>query len=64
MDTFILAATSFTISVSLMITGRKDRMQSSFSRLCAAVFISQGAISVESIFHFGLRRVKVAYIFQ
>ncbi len=61
MDTFILAATSFTISVSLMITGRNDRLQSSFSRLCAAVFISQGAISIGNVFHFGFLQ-KISYL--
>ncbi|KQC07716.1 MAG: hypothetical protein APR62_06110 [Smithella sp. SDB] len=61
MDTFILAATSFTISVSLMITGKKDRLQSSFSRLCAAVFISQGALSAGHVFHFGLLQ-KISYL--
>jgi len=44
MDTFILAATSFIISISLMITARKDRVQQSFALLCAAVFVSQAAV--------------------
>ncbi|MFZ3103302.1 MAG: ATP-binding protein [Smithella sp.] len=61
MDTFILAATSFTIAVSLMITGRKDHLQSSFSRLCAAVFISQAAISMGDVFHFGFLQ-KISYL--
>ncbi len=52
MDTFILAATSFIISVSLMITGKKDKLQSSFSGLCASVFVSQIAIFLRSVFHF------------
>ena len=61
MDTFILAATSFTIAVSLLITGKKDRLQASFSRLCAAVFISQAAISFGNIFHFGFL-LKIRYL--
>ena len=52
MDTFILAATSFTIAVSLMITGRKDKLQESFSGLCAAVFISQMAIFLRNLFKY------------
>jgi two-component system, NtrC family, sensor histidine kinase HydH len=50
MDTFILAATSFTIALSLMITGKKDKLQASFSGFCAAVFISQTAIFLRNIF--------------
>ena len=50
MDTFILAATSFTIALSLMITGKKDKLQASFSGFCAAVFISQIAIFLRNIF--------------
>ncbi|MEN6375030.1 MAG: ATP-binding protein [Smithella sp.] len=46
MDTFTLAATSFIIAVSLIITGRKDKLQASFICLCFAVFVSQiGAFS-------------------
>ncbi|MBN1470495.1 MAG: hypothetical protein JW925_01845 [Syntrophaceae bacterium] len=52
MDTFILAATSFTIAVSLMITGKKDKLQASFAGLCAAVFVSQIAITLDNIFHY------------
>jgi two-component system, NtrC family, sensor histidine kinase HydH len=50
MDTFILAATSFTIALSLMITGKKDKLQASFSGFCAAIFISQIAIFLRNIF--------------
>jgi len=51
MDTFILAATSFTIAVSLMITGKKDRLQASFAGLCATIFVSQIAATIGTIFH-------------
>jgi len=51
MDTFILAATSFIICISLMITGKKDKLQASFACLCAAVFVSQAAISFGNVFH-------------
>ncbi len=50
MDTFILAATSFTIAVSLLITGKKDKLQASFAALCAAVFVSQITITLENLF--------------
>ncbi len=50
MDTFILAATSFTIAVSLMITGKKDKLQASFAGLCAAVFVSQVTITLDNLF--------------
>ena len=53
MNTFTLAATSFTIALSLMITGKKDKLQASFSGFCAAVFISQIAIFFHNIFDFG-----------
>ncbi|MCX5849600.1 MAG: ATP-binding protein [Deltaproteobacteria bacterium] len=53
MDTFVLAATSFIISLSLMITGKKDKLQASFSGFCGAVFISQIAIFLRSYFNFG-----------
>jgi two-component system, NtrC family, sensor histidine kinase HydH len=52
MDTFILAATSFTIAVSLMITGKINKLQASFAGLCAAVFVSQVAITIGNYFHF------------
>lgn len=45
MNVFILAATSFTIAVSLMITGKNDRLQKSLAALCAAVFVSQAAVA-------------------
>ena len=61
MDTFILAATSFTIAVSLMITGKKDKLQASFAGLCAAVFVSQAAISFGNIFHLG-SLTKIRYL--
>lgn len=61
MDTFILAATSFIIAVSLMITGKKDTLQTAFSRLCAAVFLSQAAISLNNIFHVSFL-LKLEYI--
>ncbi len=51
MDTFILAATSFIIAVSLMMTGKKDKLQASFAALCTVIFISQIATSLEDIFH-------------
>lgn len=43
MNALILAATSFTIAVSLMITGKQDNLQRSFAGLCAAVFVAQAA---------------------
>jgi signal transduction histidine kinase len=51
MDTFILAATSLTIAVSLMITGKINKLQASFAGLCASVFVSQAAITVGNYFH-------------
>lgn len=51
MDTFILAATSFTIAVSLMIKGKKDSLQTSFAGLCAAVFLSQISITMGNFFN-------------
>lgn len=53
MDTFILAATSFTIAVSLMITGKKDKLQASFSGFCTAVFVSQIAAFSRHTFNAG-----------
>jgi two-component system, NtrC family, sensor histidine kinase HydH len=61
MDTFILAATSFIIAVSLMITGKKDKMQACFAGLCAAVFISQASITLENLFHFSFL-IKTRYL--
>jgi signal transduction histidine kinase len=51
MDTFILAATSFTIAVSLMIKGKKNALQTSFAGLCAAVFLSQISITTGDFFN-------------
>jgi len=53
MDNLILAATSFIIAVSLMMTGKKDKLQASFAGLCAAVFTSQVATTLGNIFSFG-----------
>jgi two-component system, NtrC family, sensor histidine kinase HydH len=50
MDTFTLAATSFIIAVSLIITGRKDKLQASFIGLCLAVFVSQAGVFFHDIF--------------
>jgi signal transduction histidine kinase len=48
MDTFILAATSFTIAVSLLISGKKEKIFAAFSCLCAAVFVSQIAAFLQN----------------
>ncbi len=53
MDTLILAATSFIISISLMITGKKDKLQASFAGLCAVVFTSQVTVTLGNYFPFG-----------
>lgn len=45
MDTFILVATSFTIAVVLLITGKTNSLQSAPAALCAAVFVSQTAVT-------------------
>ena len=50
MDTLTLAATSFTIALSLLITGKKDMLQNSFAGLCAAVFVAQTGVFMQSIF--------------
>lgn len=50
MDTFVLAATSFTMAVSLMMTGKKDKLYRAFSGLCAAVFVSQIALFLQNYF--------------
>jgi len=50
MDTFTLAATSFIIALSLMLTGKKDKLHMSFAGLCAIVFILQSAIFLHDIF--------------
>lgn len=43
MDELTLAATSFIIAVSLMITGRIDKLRMAFVSLCLAVFVFQSA---------------------
>ena len=50
MDTFTLAATSFIIAISLIITGRKDKLQASFVGLCLAIFVFQVGIFFRNIF--------------
>ncbi|MEE9913315.1 MAG: hypothetical protein K4571_16520 [Deltaproteobacteria bacterium] len=50
MDTFTLAATSFTIALSLFITGKMDRLQTSFAGFCLAIFISQAAVFFQGLF--------------
>lgn len=44
MDTFALAATSFTIALSVFITGKKDRLHISFSAFCLAVSLAETAL--------------------
>jgi signal transduction histidine kinase len=61
MDTFILAATSFTIAVSLLISGKKDKLQASFSGLCAAVFISQTSFLLWQAYDIGFF-LKLRYL--
>ena len=50
MDTFTLAATSFIIAISLIMTGRKDKLQASFVGLCFAIFVSQVGVFFHNIF--------------
>ena len=50
MDTFTLAATSFTIALSLIITGKMDRQQKSFACFCLAICVSQAAIFFRDLF--------------
>ncbi len=50
MDTFTLAATSFTIALSLFITGKMDKLQKSFAGFCLAIFISQAAVFFRGLF--------------
>jgi two-component system sensor histidine kinase HydH len=50
MDTFTLAATSFIIPLSLLLTGKKDKLQEAFAGLCAAIFISQIGVFFQNIF--------------
>ena len=72
MDTFTLAATSFTIALSLFITGKMDRLQKSFAILCLAVFIFQAAAFLTGLTtygfwkhleHLGLLAVAPAVVF-
>ncbi|MFO7568682.1 MAG: ATP-binding protein [Smithellaceae bacterium] len=50
MDTFTLAATSFTIALSLLITGKNDQLQRAFAAFCASVFVSQTGVFLSGIF--------------
>ncbi|HPD55812.1 MAG TPA: ATP-binding protein [Smithellaceae bacterium] len=50
MDTFTLAATSFIICLSLILTGKKDKLHMSLAGLCAAVFIWQSAVFLREFF--------------
>jgi len=45
MDALTLTATSFIIAISLMITGREDKVQTSFIGLCLAIFVPRRASS-------------------
>ncbi len=44
MDTFTLAATSFTIALSVFITDKKDRLHISFAAFCMAVCVAETAL--------------------
>ena len=50
MDSLTLAATSFIIAISLMITGREDKLQRSFIGLCLAIFVSQAGFFLHNFF--------------
>ncbi len=50
MDTFTLAATSFTIALSLFIMGKKDTTHTSFALFCLAIFIAHAAIFLGGLF--------------
>ncbi len=50
MDTFTLAATSFIIGLSLLITGKKDALRRSFAAFCAALFVAQTGVFFSNIF--------------
>jgi signal transduction histidine kinase len=50
MDALALAATSFIIAISLMISGRKDKLQASFIGLCIAIFVSQAGVFLHTFF--------------
>ena len=53
MDTFTLAATSFIITLSLFIKGRKDGLQTSFAAFCLAIFIAQISLFLQSLLSAG-----------
>lgn len=61
MDTFTLIATSFIIAISLIITGRKDKLQASFVGLCLAVFVFQIGVFFRDIFMFTFWK-KIEYM--
>jgi two-component system, NtrC family, sensor histidine kinase HydH len=50
MDIFTLAATSFIIALSLLLTGKKDELQEAFAVLCSAIFVSQIGVFFQNIF--------------
>ena len=50
MDALTLAATSFIIAVSLLITDRKDKPKASFIGLCLAIFVSQTGVFLQNYF--------------
>jgi signal transduction histidine kinase len=50
MDALTLTATSFIIAISLMITGREDKVQTSFIGLCLAIFVSQAGFFLHRFF--------------
>jgi len=51
MDALTLTATSFIIAISLMITGREDKVQTSFIGLCLAIFVSQAGFFLHRFLH-------------
>lgn len=72
MDSLTLAATSLIIAISLMITGKEDKVQTSFIGLCLAVFVSQAGFFLhhyfardlwKSVGHIGMLAV-VPFAFQ
>jgi hypothetical protein len=50
MDALTLTATSFIIAISLMITGREDKVETSFIGLCLAIFVSQAGFFLHRFF--------------
>ena len=50
MNALTLAATSFIIAVSLLITDRKDKPKASFIGLCLAIFVSQTGVFLQNYF--------------